>query len=354
MMDVVDEFKMLEISLPALYPGYLLRLVERRGITSDQLLLNTSLSPDILHLPNVRIFAWQYLVILDNLQRVVNDPTIAIELGLESSLAKAGSLSLGIMSCATLGDAIKLICRFIPLQCPFFALSLRVQEGMALVTVSEVNPLHRFRRFMIENFLIEITEILACLFIEQYRAMDLYFDCPEPEYFAPYKVQLPRLAFDQPFNHFRFPAEMLDLAIPTSNPALMQLIINHAEAELAQLGFVELWVDSVRALLVCRDRRYPTLPEVARQLHVSDRTLKRKLADQGLKFSDLLDSVRLKNAKNLLDHSTLQVEEIALNLGYQNSANFSKAFRRWSGLTPSEYRKRPRIKTPGVDAPAEH
>jgi AraC-like DNA-binding protein len=73
----------------------------------------------------------------------------------------------------------------------------------------------------------------------------------------------------------------------------------------------------------------------------SPRTLKRKLAAQGVSFSALLTEARHEAAMRLLRRSTLSLDAIAERLGYSTAPNFIRAFRRWSGQTPTEYRRKP-------------
>lgn len=78
-------------------------------------------------------------------------------------------------------------------------------------------------------------------------------------------------------------------------------------------------------------------------MHVSTRTLKRRLAVAGTTFSDLLDDLRRERALLLVDDRALTLDQIAYRLGYSDVANFTRAFRRWTGATPAALRKR----TPG-------
>jgi AraC-like DNA-binding protein len=84
---------------------------------------------------------------------------------------------------------------------------------------------------------------------------------------------------------------------------------------------------------------YPSLTVTAAQFCVSPRTLKRRLQSQGVRFRELLDAARYRDAAQLLRHSESTVEQIALAVGYSCPANFSRAFRRWSGMPPGIYRE---------------
>jgi AraC-like DNA-binding protein len=84
---------------------------------------------------------------------------------------------------------------------------------------------------------------------------------------------------------------------------------------------------------------YPSLARMAAGLCMSPRTLKRRLRAHGVRFRQLLDGVRFRESAQLLEQSDLTVEQIALRLGYSSPANFSRAFRRWSGHAPGAYRR---------------
>ena len=82
----------------------------------------------------------------------------------------------------------------------------------------------------------------------------------------------------------------------------------------------------------------PRICAVASSVGLSSRTLQRLLRKRGLSFSDLVDEVRLGMAYRYLDQSGLRLSKIAHELGYSDAAHFTRAFRRWTGKTPSDYR----------------
>lgn len=96
--------------------------------------------------------------------------------------------------------------------------------------------------------------------------------------------------------------------------------------------------DRVRAVFETLEPDVPDLETVAETLHMSRATLKRKLKTNGSTFQDIKDSFRLRRASNLLRDSDATVDEIAAELRFSDASGFSKAFRRWTGLAPSEWR----------------
>ena len=87
------------------------------------------------------------------------------------------------------------------------------------------------------------------------------------------------------------------------------------------------------------DRLFP-LEECAAQLGISSRTLRRRLQERGLSYQDIADSVRADFARSYLESSRLSIECIAERLGFSEPTSFSRAFRRWTGMSPREFRKR--------------
>jgi len=94
----------------------------------------------------------------------------------------------------------------------------------------------------------------------------------------------------------------------------------------------------VRARLLERLDAKPTAAKVAAELHMEERTLRRHLTAEGTSFSELLDEVHETLATQLLCIPSLSIEEIARRLGYADGPAFTRAFRRWSGQTPSAWR----------------
>jgi len=88
--------------------------------------------------------------------------------------------------------------------------------------------------------------------------------------------------------------------------------------------------------------RHPSLGEVAGRMFMSTRTLKRRLSQSGVRYRQLLDEARLRRAAQLLGETGLPLDVIADSVGYSSGANLSRAFRRWTGVTPGSFREQGR------------
>ena len=147
--------------------------------------------------------------------------------------------------------------------------------------------------------------------------------------------------FDRPANRLVFPAAALATPLRTADPVALQLARAQCERELAAMVDAGL-AGRVRAALLAEPSGFPSVTAVARRLHLSTRTLKRKLADQGTTYSELLDGARRERALLLLDNRELSLAEVAARVGYTEVPNFTRAFRKWTRTTPAAYRARPR------------
>jgi AraC-like DNA-binding protein len=125
-----------------------------------------------------------------------------------------------------------------------------------------------------------------------------------------------------------------------ANPPLQNLLRQHAEALLARLPSAGLSARVVALLGEQLARGEPDRAELARHLHLSERTLQRRLADEGCNYQQLLNDTRRQLAEHHLHSGKLPAAEIALLLGYSEPSVFFRAFRQWTGLTPGEYRNR--------------
>ncbi|MBY0276793.1 AraC family transcriptional regulator [Candidatus Binatia bacterium] len=145
--------------------------------------------------------------------------------------------------------------------------------------------------------------------------------------------------FDRSVTAVHMPLEILDGRPFAANPLIAEQLAKMQQAVLANLG-----TSDARERVAATIRRMlaagvtPQRSDVARQLHVSERTLQRQLESEGTTFKSVRDDVRTELSRALLSDRSMKVEAIARSLGYAEVASFSKAFARWSGGPPSTFR----------------
>lgn len=174
--------------------------------------------------------------------------------------------------------------------------------------------------------------------------MDVWFRHAEPkgeDAVAQYRQLLGpvRIHFGAPFSGLGFPSRLLDQPMRTRDPKLHQVLVHYAETTLAALPRPESVTEKVRRLIVEQFAAGDySLEDTARALRMSSRTLGRRLADEGTTFKGLVDDTRRRIALRYVAEHNLGLSEIALLAGFTETPSFYRAFRRWTGMTPSKYR----------------
>jgi AraC-like DNA-binding protein len=167
---------------------------------------------------------------------------------------------------------------------------------------------------------------------------ETHFAIPRPAYFDRFAQVLPHARFGRPVTQVVFAAEYLSQPLVTPDRASSRLAQQQCERALRELGLDGGIVERVRTL-ISGPQGVRSLEQVAEQMRVSARTVKRRLALQGASFSELLENERCQRARLLLGSSQLSLTEITERLGYSTLPNFARAFRRWTGQTPAAYRR---------------
>jgi AraC-like DNA-binding protein len=166
------------------------------------------------------------------------------------------------------------------------------------------------------------------------------FAHPAPADFAPLTAHFGVVpTFGGGINVLTLSAATLELPVASADPALLSVLERAAGTppprESALPEFVQRVHEALRASL--RDGA-PKMDAVARQLHVSARTLQRRLSEHHTSFQDATDAVRSELARQYLKDSQLGISEVAFLLGYSELSTFDRAFKRWTGMTPREFR----------------
>ena len=139
----------------------------------------------------------------------------------------------------------------------------------------------------------------------------------------------------------------LETPLPSANEALAQLHDRFAGEYLARFSTSRITHLARQTLCRLLPQGEPKRERVAQALHLSQRTLQRRLQEEGTSYQQLLDDTRRDMAEQYLQQPGLTLLEVAYLLGFADPSNFFRAFRRWFGCTPNEYRARRQAQSPG-------
>ncbi|HAJ59061.1 MAG TPA: AraC family transcriptional regulator [Cyanobacteria bacterium UBA8543] len=169
------------------------------------------------------------------------------------------------------------------------------------------------------------------------------FQHQSPEDVSPYRLlfQAP-LEFEQPVNDIIFDAKLLEQPFVNANPGLFAVLDRYIMELLAKLPQQASLVDNVRREISVGLRSGdPGLEAIAFRLAIAPRTLQRKLKEAGTSHQELLDEMRRELSIYYLQERQMAVCEVAFLLGFSETSAFHRAFKRWTGTTPGEFRRTP-------------
>jgi AraC-like DNA-binding protein len=304
-------------------------LLARIGVTEQELERDTSIPTHVF------AQAWQVAPELSG------DPLFGLRAGEHAELGSYDVLDYLFLTSATLGDACRALERYYRIVTEIWKLDLLVEGDVARfrlwVPPEVVEPLrHAWDYFFSGSFkrirgaLVNTVPTEVHLMHAQHadvREYERVFRCP--------------VTFSHPIGEFVFDARLLERRLATANATLHRLVRRHAEELLARVpSDQDLLVRAQTLLPVLLDRPELSLAYLADQLGVGERSLQRKLAEHGITYKDLVQRVREDHAMRGLESQAITVQELAYTLGFASTAAFSRAFKRWRGMSPSEYQER--------------
>jgi AraC-like DNA-binding protein len=335
----------------AAYVRLIVRLVAHWGVSASDVLSGTGIEASVLEDPVARVPLDAMIALIERAQGLTREPGLGWYAGMQIRIAMYGFVGFGILSAATIGKAIDVLVQFYPLLSTFLTMRIELEPRgqRAFLVIDENADLGPAREFMLAGVVVASWNLSHQLSGEPPRgSADLMF--PEPEYFSRVARSLfgegaagaalglgerPLIRFGQPVNRLVFDRSRLDSPVRTADEAANKLAL--AQCEEALRAFSTGLVESVRRMVSGSDAP-PTLGDVAAELHLSARSLTRKLAVHGTSFATLLEEARRDKALLLLQ-SDLSIAEISERLGYSTPPNFVRAFRSWTSQSPGAYRR---------------
>ena len=328
-----------EYSVSAEYLSLMLEVMARRGIPSEELLVGTQIDAGCWRDPKARVSAQDFERVARRAIRMTAEPWIGWELGASMTLSSHGFLGYAAMSSATLGEALELAVKYFRTRSTMVQLETFKDGDMAVLQVNELLSLGELTPLTMESLFSSFHFMGQKLLPGMEVLGELRFSYPEPDYFERMRPLMPvPVYFDCAYNQMRFPVERMDFTLQFADPRLAKMAADQCEQEMATIKAPPALLGQVRRIILAGGGRFPSVEEVASDLHMSSRTLKRKLQQLGTSYQEILDGLRKGLAVEFLTQSDHTVDEIAMSLGYSDASNFARAFRRWTSRSPSDYR----------------
>lgn len=321
---------------------WLLDFLSERGCDTESLIQTHQLTNlDQLASP---ISADTHRALLSDALRMTGNSGLGLELGSHRSLATYDQLAYLLMSSSTLREATELGLRYQNYPGRFSGNEIITTfseiDGQGCYQISVKEGLGEFRLLAVEDVLSSIMTTVRWVLGRPLPTTKLRCDYPRPPHFAAYDTifNCP-VQFDAPVIQLFFDAQVLDQPLPNASPQSAKLYAALCEEKsiARQQGDVA-W--RLCQLIIKDPANPPAMSEAAETLHYSPRTLRRRLNAEGWQYQQLIDQVRAIRARRALSDPTLSITEVALQVGYADHSGFLRAFRKWTGMTPTEFRSK--------------
>lgn len=329
-------------TVPLAYARLALHVAGLRGIGAQALLADAGLSASLLARDQGEVYATEYAALLRSAIKLTEDPCFGFEMGMNMPPTMHGPLGHALITSGSAADALDVAVTYWRLTGRFMDITMEKSDSEVRLRVTERIPLGPLQRFAYEStmggWVYAARHLLGRLTGQ--LSVTLCFTAPYHEAFERYADRLPTVRFGCAANEIIIPTRGLDKALPLGHPEAARQARAVCDAAMARMSEHSGLLHRVADSLALTAEGYPTMAQVAHRLGVTSRTLARHLDRHGVTFRQVLDERRHQEACTMLTSGTLPVEDIASRLGYNDPANFTRAFRRWAGCTPTQYRQR--------------
>ncbi len=335
-----------EISHPVYATRVLCEVANERGVPTRDVLAGTAIEPADLDDPNAVVSGFDEMVAVRRLlARLADDTGIGIDVGSRFTLTHFGLFGFAVMSCGTLRELFSIAMRYFALTMLHIDLTLFETADDCLVELDAGHLPADVRGFFIERDIagiIATTMTFAPPVAEKYAAQVSAELAVDEEVLRPLLELVPvgDVAFGRAHNRLHFPRAMFDEPLPQADRHTLEMCMAQCDVLMQRSERRRGITALVRTKLFRDSGLFPTLPDVADELDIHPRTLRRRLAEEGTSFRSLLNEARSTVAVDLLRNVGLTVEEVSTRLGYTEVSTFSHAFKRWYGAAPSAYSRK--------------
>ena len=326
------------------FSGSVFTKLEELGVRASAVVRRAGLSPAFIDQPRVLLNTEELFALWRAIGEVSTNPAIGLLLGTETKTERFHPIGLAALSSENFGAAIDQMARYKQLSCPEEILQKKDDEEWSIqfrwLLADEVEPpvlndcCFAWTLSIARHGTGTRLSPLRVEFVQarpHAKAIERHFGC--------------RVICGAPKNAIVFRAADAERPFVTRNAELLGILVPQFDSELRQENGEEDFLERVRVAIQQKlTGRRPSIEDIGDALHVSSRTLQRRLQEEGSSFQRVLEEARHQLARHYLNNSALELNEAAYLLGYEDSNSFVRAFRTWEGVPPARWRETQRAR----------
>ena len=322
-----------------------MRMLEQRGIDCSAALRSLGIDRASVAHPAAKVPTLPAIEVFQQLVAEHGGPSLGLELGLRINWGELGDVGRAMLSCATLGEALRCAQEFYALVSPSFCMQVELRPEAVVLTWRPAQAMpYDFVLFCFDMSLGTINSMVERLLGEDAPLCDAYLTRARPAHFAAYRpLRHIRCHFGQPGEpslRVCLPASLWDHPMALRNTdelAMLRLRMQQQAQPINPDGMTQ-WVE-----MMLREAmgEQPSQAFLAKVAGISSSTLARRLTAEGTTFRGIANRVRYERACQMLRGGRLGVAEIGAQLGYADTPSFVRAFRVMGGVTPGQFAASP-------------
>jgi AraC-like DNA-binding protein len=311
----------------------------KEGLEIGSLLRKARLLPQHVDNSALRLNVKSQIAFLNLVAAAVGDELLGFHLAQDFDLREIGMLYYVMASSGTLGDALQRTTRYSRITNEGMQLKYRENERL-VITFEYVDVARHQDRHQIEFFMVSLVRLVRQLSGCNLSPEQVNVTHHRDRFHSPFRKFFGcEVAFGSSIDEVVFASAIRPMPLASADSYLNALLIAQCEQTYAhRLRPAELRISVENEIVPLLPHGKALAPAIARKLGMSQRTLARRLASEGLSFAAILDEMKCDLAKNYLREGDLPITTIAWLLGYQDVSAFTHAFKRWTGKTPRQSR----------------
>ena len=320
----------------------LLDTASDHGFAPETLLAGTGLSLDRVHDPHTRTSVKDYLTACENIVAGGPRPDIAFDVGSRLHLSAYGMYGYALICSPTMRAFCDFAVRYHLLATPMLRLEWRREGDLAIWRFTEIY--RDAMSFAARAFLVRQQMMMTATHMRDVSGADVapiraLFGLPDTGEAASDSGHLrcPCL-FDQTAHELHYPVSLLDRAPQFANRLTHAWLEETCDELIGQAKTATTLVAEIYQRLMRAPHQPPTMEGIAQELGVTERTLRRRLAEEGARYADIADDVRKRLSLSYLQATRMTADDIATKVGFSDTANFRRAVKRWTGRTFAQLR----------------
>jgi len=322
------------------FPRLILSVLTEDGHDEDELLKGLDISPTQLADETFRLSAKQHEQFILRVLTITNDLHLALCISEKVDIATSSLAIMAVINSGRISRALSLFSRYGRLFTRTLNTRAITKDGTFTIDLEPTVHNKRVQYFAVTAYALFLDRVFLDPLNGAHLVQGLELALSPPSDIESVRDQFGfALNFNAPQNRVILDPTLIDQPLKQADPQTVRLLVEMCEAQLAAANAENDLSHKVSAIFLNNISAPPKLADLANTIGMSPRSLRRRLKDGGTSYQKILDVTRQKLAQSLLQETAEAVASIAYELGFDNPSHFGRAFKGWTGQSPSEYRK---------------